>query len=224
MIEVTADLYQRDLGSANTEIQRRLKENILLPNLYTIEYGGQFKEMWSAFDSLTFALILAIALVYMVLAAQFESLMQPLTIMFTLPLALTGVILSLLLSGRTWSVLSLIGVIMLAGIVVNNAIVLVDYINTLRAEGKERKAAILEAGPVRLRPILMTSLTTVLGLLPLALGVGEGAETQAPLAIVVIGGLTFSTFLTLVMVPVVYLLMDRLSDFLNRQLARFQKG
>lgn len=224
MIEVTADLYQRDLGSANAEIQRRLKEHVALPDQYTIEYGGQYKEMWSAFDSLTFALILAIVLVYMVLAAQFESLMQPLTIMFTLPLALTGVIFSLLISGHTWSVLSLIGVIMLAGIVVNNAIVLVDYINTLRSEGKDRNEAIMEAGPIRLRPILMTSLTTVLGLLPLALGVGEGAETQAPLAIVVIGGLTFSTFLTLIVVPVVYLLMDRLSDVLNRQLARFQKG
>lgn len=224
MIEVTAALYQRDLGNTYHEIRERLGKNITLPDQYTLEYTGQYREMVSAFDSLTFALLLAILLVYMVLAAQFESLIHPLTIMITLPLALTGVIFSLLLSGHTWSVLSLIGTIMLAGIVVNNAIVLVDYINTLRASGKDRKEALLLAGPVRLRPILMTTLTTVLGLLPLAFGMGEGAETQAPLAVVVIGGLSFSTFLTLIVVPVVYLLMDRLSDFLNRRLARFQKG
>lgn len=222
-IEITADLYNRDLKSANDEIQHLVEEKIAMPDQYTTTIGGQYKEMWTAFNSLGFALILAVILVYMVLAAQFESLWHPLAIMFTLPLALAGVVVSLYLSGHTISVLSLIGMIMLAGIVVNNAIVLVDYINTLRAKGKDRKEAILEAGPVRLRPILMTSLTTVLGLLPLALGIGEGAETQAPMAVVVIGGLSFATFLTLIIIPVVYLLVERLGESLQQAFARFQR-
>ncbi len=223
MIEVTANLFNRDLGSVNNEIEKKLAQNIALPEQYNINFGGQYREMWSAFYSLGFALILAVILVYMILAAQFESLFHPLTIMITVPLALTGAVVALYVSGYTISVLSIIGMIMLAGIVVNNAIVLVDYINSLREEGKGLKEAILEAGPVRLRPILMTSLTTVLGLLPLALGIGEGSETQGPLAVVVIGGLTFSTFLTLLVVPNIYIIFDTLSLKLHRIYARLQR-
>jgi HAE1 family hydrophobic/amphiphilic exporter-1 len=155
----------------------------------------------------------------MVMAAQFESLLHPFTIMFSLPLAFTGSALGLVLTGRALSVPAFIGVIMLAGIVVNNAIVLVDYINTLRGRGMDRLEAILKAGPTRLRPILMTTLTTILGLIPLALGIGEGAEAQAPMATVVIGGLTTSTILTLVIIPVIYTLFDDISIKFRRKKA-----
>ena len=138
-----------------------------------------------------------------------SSLIHPLVILFTIPLALVGAVLALYVTGTTVNVVAFIGVIMLAGIVVNNAIVLVDLINQLRAQGKECLDAILEAGSARLRPILMTSLTTTLGLLPMAMGFGEGSEVRTPMAITVIGGLTVSTFLTLVVIPVVYSLMDR---------------
>jgi HAE1 family hydrophobic/amphiphilic exporter-1 len=165
--------------------------------------------MQESFLSMQFALALAIFLVYLVMASQFESLIHPFVILFTIPLALVGAVLALYITGTTINIVALIGVIMLAGIVVNNAIVLVDLINQLRAQGKQRLEAIMEAGSARLRPILMTSLTTALGLLPMAVGFGEGAEVRAPMAITVIGGLLVSTFLTLVIIPVVYSLLDR---------------
>ena len=172
--------------------------------------GGQNEEMVRSFDSMKFALLLAVFLVYLVMASQFESLLHPLVIMFTIPLGLIGSALGLLLTGTTISVVVLIGLIMLAGIVVNNAIVLVDYINHLRrSEGLAKIDAVLHAGTARFRPILMTTSTTVLGLLPMALGLGEGAEIRAPMAITVIGGLLVSTLLTLVLIPVVYTLFDR---------------
>jgi HAE1 family hydrophobic/amphiphilic exporter-1 len=143
------------------------------------------------------------------MASQFESLMHPFVILFSVPLAAVGVALALALTGTTISVMVFIGMIMLSGIVVNNAIVLVDLVNRLRAEGMERLDAILEAGSLRLRPILMTTLTTVLGLTPMALGLGEGAEIRTPMAVTVIGGLLVSTLLTLFVVPVVYTLLDR---------------
>jgi HAE1 family hydrophobic/amphiphilic exporter-1 len=153
----------------------------------------------------------------MVLAAQYESLLHPFVIMFTLPVTVIGVILALVLTGSTFNIVTFIGIIMLAGIVVNNAIVLVDYINQLRRRGMEREEAILTAGPVRLRPILMTSLTTILAMVPMAVGTGEGAELQASMAVAVIGGLTSSTFLTLFFVPVIYSLFDDLSGFRRRR-------
>ena len=171
--------------------------------------SGQSEEMEESFKSMQFALILAIFLVYLVMASQFESLIHPFVILFTIPLALVGAVLALFVTGSTINIVALIGVIMLAGIVVNNAIVLVDLINQLRAQGTERIEAIMEAGSARLRPILMTSLTTALGLLPMAMGFGEGSEVRTPMAITVIGGLVVSTLLTLVVIPVVYSLMDR---------------
>ncbi|MEE3264274.1 MAG: efflux RND transporter permease subunit, partial [Candidatus Latescibacterota bacterium] len=146
-----------------------------------------------------------------VMASQFESLLHPLVIMFTIPLGLIGSVLALLVTGQTISVVVLIGLIMLAGIVVNNAIVLVDYINQLRRRdnGLPKIEAVLEAGRLRFRPILMTTATTILALLPMALGLGEGAEIRAPMAITVIGGLLVSTILTLVVIPVVYTSLDR---------------
>jgi HAE1 family hydrophobic/amphiphilic exporter-1 len=148
-------------------------------------------------------------LVYLVMATQFESFLHPFVILFTIPLALIGVVLALLLTGKSISVVVLLGVILLAGIVVNNAIVLIDFINQMRARGTAKRQAIMESGRSRLRPILMTTLTTVLGLIPLALGIGEGAEVRAPMALTVIGGLSMSTLLTLVVIPVVYDLLDR---------------
>jgi HAE1 family hydrophobic/amphiphilic exporter-1 len=156
-----------------------------------------------------FALALAVFLVYLVMASQFESLIHPFVIMFTIPLALVGAVLALYVTGTTINVVAFIGIIMLAGIVVNNAILLVDKINQLRSRGVEKTAAIMEAGRTRLRPIMMTTLTTVLGLLPMAISFGEGTEVRTPMAITVIGGLTVSTLLTLVVIPVVYSLLDR---------------
>ena len=180
-----------------------------MPSGITATVSGQSEEMLESFTSMQFALALAIFLVYLVMASQFESLVHPFVILFTIPLALVGAVLALFVTGTTINIVAFIGVIMLAGIVVNNAIVLVDLINQLRAQGKDRGDAIMEAGIARLRPILMTSLTTALGLLPMALGFGEGSEVRTPMAITVIGGLLVSTLLTLLVIPVVYSLLDR---------------
>ncbi|SHJ99453.1 hydrophobic/amphiphilic exporter-1, HAE1 family [Geosporobacter subterraneus DSM 17957] len=217
--QVNSQIIGRDLGSISRDIQAKLAD-YPMPSGYTYELGGENQQMMEAFQNLVLALGLAIIIIYMIMAAQFESLVHPFTVMFSVPLAISGGALALFITGRTLSVTALIGVIMLAGIVVNNAIVLVDYINTRRREGEERNEAIVNAGPIRLRPILMTTLTTVLGLLPLALGIGEGAEAQAPMATVVIGGLTLSTLLTLVFVPVMYTLFDDFKSFIKRKLFR----
>lgn len=205
---ITANLAYGDLGAAAVEAGAIINRTPM-PGGITAIVSGQSEEMQESFQSMQFALALAIFLVYLVMASQFESLIHPFVILFTIPLALVGAVLALFVTGTTINIVALIGVIMLAGIVVNNAIVLVDLINQLRAQGKARLDAIMEAGGARLRPILMTSLTTALGLLPMAIGFGEGAEVRAPMAITVIGGLLVSTFLTLVVIPVVYSLMDR---------------
>ncbi|MGI6586982.1 MAG: efflux RND transporter permease subunit [Gracilibacteraceae bacterium] len=220
-VTVSSDVFKRSTGDVNKDISERLNEMNLPPG-YSIKYGGEMEQIEDAFSSLTLALLLAIVLVYMVMAAQFESLLHPFTIMFSIPLAFTGSALGLFLTGRALSVPAFIGVIMLAGIVVNNAIVLVDYINVLRGRGMDRLEAILKAGPTRLRPILMTTLTTILGIIPLALGIGEGAEVQAPLATVVIGGLTTSTVLTLLIIPIIYTLFDDLSIKLREKKNRIK--
>ncbi len=205
---VTANLAHGDLGSAAEEINGIIG-TIPMPSGINVELAGQNREMALSFRSLIFALLLAIFLVYLVMASQFESFLHPFVILFTIPLALIGAVLGLLVTGSTVSVVVFIGLILLAGIVVNNAIVLLDLINQLRARGMKKIEAIIEGGRSRLRPILMTMLTTTLGLLPLALGIGEGAEVRAPMAITVIGGLTVSTLLTLIVIPVVYAIVDR---------------
>jgi len=205
---VSANLAYGDLGTAVARAND-IVSRIPLPAGVSAIVSGQSEEMQESFTSMQFALALAVFLVYLVMASQFESLIHPFVILFTIPLALIGVVLALYVTGTTINIVVFIGVIMLAGIVVNNAIVLLDLINQLRDRGKERLEAILEAGSARLRPILMTSLTTTLGLLPMAMGYGEGAEVRTPMAITVIGGLTVSTLLTLVVIPVVYSLMDR---------------
>ncbi len=205
---ITANVAYGDLGAA-AAIADEIIRATPMPNGISAMVSGQSEEMQDSFRSLQFALALAVFLVYLVMASQFESLIHPFVILFTIPLALVGAVLALFITGTTINIVALIGVIMLAGIVVNNAIVLVDLINQLRADGMERTAAIMEAGSARLRPILMTSLTTALGLLPMALGFGEGAEVRTPMAVTVIGGLLVSTLLTLVIIPVVYSLLDR---------------
>ena len=205
---ITANLAFGDLGAAAAEAGD-IVSRIPMPNGISAIVSGQSEEMQESFESMQFALALAVFLVYLVMASQFESLVHPFVILFTIPLALIGAVLALFITGTTVNIVAFIGVIMLAGIVVNNAIVLVDLINQLRDQGKERLDAIMEAGSARLRPILMTSLTTTLGLLPMAMGFGEGSEVRTPMAITVIGGLTVSTFLTLLVIPVVYSLMDR---------------
>jgi HAE1 family hydrophobic/amphiphilic exporter-1 len=205
---VTANLRAGDLGGAAEEIAAIIG-NVPIPSGVAVRLAGQNQEMAVSFRSLQLALLLSLFLVYLVMASQFESLLHPFVIMFTIPLALIGAVLALAATGSSISVVVFIGMILLAGIVVNNAIILIDFINQLRAKGMNKIEAIVEAGRSRLRPIMMTTLTTVLGLLPLAMGFGEGAEVRAPMAITVIGGLTVSTMLTLVVIPVMYAVMDR---------------
>ena len=203
---LSGEVSGRSLGAVIRDLERTVAQSPP-PAGITFELAGQNEEMERSFSSLRFALILAIFLVYLVMAGTFESLTHPFIILFTIPLALVGVVLGLLIGGFTISVISLIGTIFLAGVVVNNAIVLVDAINRFRRAGLEKTEAIVRAGNVRLRPILMTTLTTVLGLLPMAIGFGEGAELRQPLAVVVSFGLVASTALTLLVVPAVYALV-----------------
>lgn len=214
----------QDLGSAASAIEALLAEHGLPPGIDAV-FGGEVQQMQEAFADLGLALVLAVILVYAVLASQFESLIQPLAIIFSVPLAFVGAVWGLALTGQTLNVASFIGIIMLTGIVVNNAIVLVDFVNQLRARGMERTEALAEAARTRLRPILMTTLTTVLGMIPLALGIGEGSELEAPIAVAVIGGLSVSTLLTLVVVPAAYAALEDAAAFFRRAIARpFAKG
>ncbi|MFA6808220.1 MAG: efflux RND transporter permease subunit [Eubacteriales bacterium] len=213
VITVTSALSGRDVGSVSKDIDAALA-GYKMPEGYFYKSGGAQQDMMDAFSDLLLVLALAIVLVYMVMASQFESLLYPFVIMFSIPLGVAGGILGLFITGKTLSVPAFIGVIMLVGIVVNNGIVLVDYINTRRRTLSEnRDNAIINAGPIRLRPILMTTLTTVLAMIPMGLGIGEGTETSAPLAIVVIFGLTLSMLVTLIIIPVMYTLLD---DFSNK--------
>jgi HAE1 family hydrophobic/amphiphilic exporter-1 len=205
---ISANLAHGDLGSAVTALDG-IVERVQLPVGTTAFLSGQSEEMTDSFRSLQFVLALAIFLVYLVMASQFESLVHPFVILLTIPLALIGAVWALWLTGTTVNVVAYIGLIMLAGIVVNQSIVLIDAVNQLREHGMPKLQAIVEGGRIRLRPILITKLTTILGLLPMALGIGEGAEVRAPMAITVIGGVLLTTFLTLLVIPVVYSVLDR---------------
>ena len=203
VVPVYADVTSGGLDAAVTAIHSALSD-LELPGRLRHEVGGVNEEMRESFRSLAFAFGLALALVFMILAAQFESLVQPFTIMLAVPLAAIGAVAGLMISRDGLNVMSLIGFVILVGIVVNDAIIKVDFINQYRREGADLREAILEAGRVRLRPIIMTTVTTVFGLLPLALGLGAGADLRAPLAVAVIGGLISATLLTLIVVPVMY--------------------
>ncbi|CAN7358732.1 efflux RND transporter permease subunit [Pseudoxanthomonas sp. LjRoot168] len=208
---VSANLRDIDLGKAITEVRNMVAENPLGTDV-GMRMGGQGEELGESIKSLLFAFGLAIFLVYLVMASQFESLLHPFVILFTIPLALVGAVAALLLSRSPVSVVVFIGLILLVGLVVKNAIILIDKVNQLREEGVAKRVALVEGARSRLRPIMMTTLCAVFGFLPLALAFGQGAEVRSPMAITVIGGLLVSTLLTLLVIPVVYDLLDRKPD------------
>ncbi len=207
LIKITATPSGRDLGSIALDIEDKLKA-LPLPPGFTFQLTGQIQQQREAFGSLKFTSLLAIILVYMVMASQFRSLLDPFIIMFSVPLGMIGVIWSLKLTGTTLNVTSFMGIIMMVGIVVSNGVLLVEYMNELRRHGHGLREAVMLGGRTRLRPILMTSICTVVGLIPMALGIGTGSEANAPLARAVIGGLTVSTALTLLFIPTLYVMIE----------------
>ena len=208
IIHVTANTFGRDLGSVAAEIQSKLDQLQLPPN-FKINVTGAVESQQESFIALLGALILAVVLVYMVLASQFKSLIDPFIIMFSVPLGMIGVLWALFLTETNLSVTSFMGIIMMAGIVVSNGILLVDYTNRLRGRGMGLEEAVILGGRTRLRPILMTTLCTILALIPMAIGLGEGSESNTPMAIAVIGGLSVSTCLTLIFIPTLYAIFEK---------------
>lgn len=208
IVKVEFDTYKRSQGEVLTDIKKEVSK-LSIPNNVSIAYGGMIKEQKKAFSQLLLMLFLGLILVYMVMAAEFESFLHPFVVMFSVPFALTGVFLMLTITKTPMSVMGFIGIIMLIGIVVNNAIVLIDYTNRLRSQNIEIKTAIVQAGTRRLRPILMTTLTTIFGMVPLVFSRGEGSEMWKPLGMAVIGGLLFSTLITLVLIPALYLIFNK---------------
>jgi hydrophobic/amphiphilic exporter-1 (mainly G- bacteria), HAE1 family len=214
-ITVFANLEGKPLGKAMEELNGISAR--VLPSDYSSRYKGQADTMAESFQYLMFAMLLGIVMAYMVLAAQFESFIHPFTVLLSLPLALVGAFGALLVFGKTLNIFSFIGLILLMGLVKKNAILLVDYTNVLRERGMERREALLQAGPVRLRPILMTTFAMIFGMMPIAIGIGEGAETRSPMALATIGGLLTSLLLTLVVVPVAYDLFEGLKGKFSRK-------
>ncbi|HQI02113.1 MAG TPA: efflux RND transporter permease subunit, partial [Deltaproteobacteria bacterium] len=214
-----ANLEGKPLGAAMQDLDR-ISAKILPPG-YTTNYAGEAEEMGKSFKYLMFAIMLGILLAYMILASQFESFLHPITVLLAMPLSFIGAFGALLITGKAISIVSFIGLILLMGLVKKNSILLVDYTNTLRERGLSRREAILQAGPVRLRPILMTTFAMVFGMLPVALGIGEGSDVRAPMGITVIGGLLTSLFLTLAVVPAAYDLFD---DWKERLLCFLKRG
>jgi len=207
IVKINANPAGRDLGAISLDLEERFR-TLALPPGFTVQLGGQTVQQREAFSSLKFTSLLALMLVYMVMASQFKSLLDPFIIMFSVPLGMIGVIWALFLTNTTLNVTSFMGIIMMVGIVVSNGVLLVEYINELRRHGLELHEAVMRAGRTRLRPIIMTSLTTVVGLLPMALGIDVGSEANAPLARAVIGGLTISTMLTLLLIPTLYVMLE----------------
>jgi multidrug efflux pump subunit AcrB len=197
-----------DLGTASAAVEKVLDE-VPPPEGFTVQLSGQTAAQREAFGSLRFAALMALALVYMILASQFKSLLDPLVIMFSVPLGVSGVFIALWLTGTTLNVNSFMGIIMMVGIVVSNGVLLVDFARVLRERGQPLVEATVQAGKTRLRPILMTTIATIAGLMPMAMGIGEGSETNMPLARAVIGGLTVSTFFTLFLIPALFTLLAR---------------
>ncbi|HHY73505.1 MAG TPA: efflux RND transporter permease subunit [Bacillus bacterium] len=220
MSYVTAGLYNADLGKVNTAIQDKLAE-YKLPRGYSIEFGGETKDMKESFTDLGVALVLAVLLIYMVMVAEFENFKHPFIIMFTIPLTLLGITGSLLLFGRNLSVPAILGIIMLSGIIVSNGIVMIEFMKQLREQGLDAYHTVLKAGPIRLTPILMTTGTAILGVAPIVFGVGEGSETNAPMATVVLGGLSVGTLLTLFVIPVLYYSIEKKTKRRKRWLQEY---
>ena len=207
LVRIAANAVGRDLGSISEELEAKFGR-LPLPAGFTVRLGGQTEQQRESFASLSFTSLLAVLLVYMVLASQFRSLKDPFTIMFSVPMGLIGVFWALYLTNTTLSTTSFMGIIMMVGIVVSNGVLLVEYINERRRHGEPLRVAVPRAGRIRLRPILMTVLTTVVGLLPMALAFGVGTEANQPLAIAVIGGLLVSTFFTLILIPTLYVMLE----------------
>ncbi|GAB4464933.1 MAG: hypothetical protein OHK0029_35240 [Armatimonadaceae bacterium] len=209
-IAVTGTPEGRSVGDIQKDVEAAMA-TVSLPEGYRWDWGSSQKRRGEEFAGMGLAVFLAIALIYMLLASQFESFIHPFTVLMSVPLSSIGVILGLFLTNRAFGLTAFIGLLLLVGIVVKNGILLIDYTNLLRERGRTRDEAVLEASPTRLRPILMTSLAAGFGMLPLALGLGTGSETQAPLATAVVGGLTTSTILTLFVVPCIYTIFDDLN-------------
>jgi multidrug efflux pump subunit AcrB len=205
---VFAGVKDRSQGDVGDDVQKLIKETVLPPG-YSFDVGGQMQQQAEAFSGLLAAMALAVIFIYIVLASQFGSFVQPIAIMASLPLALIGVMIALLVSGSTLNVFSMIGLVMLMGLVTKNAILLVDFANHARSKGATVPEALLQAGLIRMRPIIMTTAAMVFGMLPLALAFNEGGEIQAPMGRAIIGGVIASTLLTLVVVPVLYSYMAR---------------
>lgn len=234
MIEVGGNLSGKSLGVAKTEIEKKIygkrsglgkndgnkDKGIELPEGYNVNFGGQAEDMAEMMVQMLMAVVLAIMFVYMVMAAQFESFFHPFVVMFTLPLTFIGVVLALFITGKTLNMMSMTGVVMLIGIVVNNAIVYIDFVNQYRRQGMGRNEALLKAGPVRLRPILITSLTTICGMLPAAVLAGSGGGFRQPMAIAAVGGMIVSSMLTLIVIPTMYTIVDDAVNFAGRVLRR----
>jgi HAE1 family hydrophobic/amphiphilic exporter-1 len=222
-VEITANTSGRPLGPISADIRSVLADNPLPPG-YNYRFGGSTKDMQESFTYAISALAMGVIFIYMILASQFRSFLQPLALMSSLPLTLIGVVGALLLWRSTLNMFSIIGVVMLMGLVTKNAILLIDFAIRLRAEGLERSAALLEAARVRLRPILMTTLAMIFGMLPLAFALSEGSEQRAPMGQAVIGGVITSSVLTLVVVPVVYCYLDDLATWAARLWHRRAQG
>lgn len=199
---------EHNVGNVSKAVEKEI-DKYELPEGYTIEIGGESDSMKQAFGDLILMIAMAIVFIYLIMVAQFQSLLSPFIVLFTIPLAFTGGFLALIITGFELNMISILGFLMLAGIVVNNGIVFVDYVNQLRLGGMKKKEALIEAGKARIRPILMTALTTILGLSTLAMGIGMGADMIQPMAIVTIGGLTYATVLTLFIVPIMYDILHR---------------
>ncbi|NLG19632.1 MAG: efflux RND transporter permease subunit [Fibrobacter sp.] len=220
-VSVSANTKERNIQAYMEKVQAELKPlEMSMPSGYFIEYGGSYKDMQETFGDLLFALVISIILIYMVMAAQFESFSQPFVVMFTVPLAFIGIIAGLMIMGHPLSVPAFMGVIILAGVVVNNGIVMISFINDLRKEGVPKQEAIVQGSVLRVRPVLITSLTTIIGVLPMAFSTGQGAEMQSPLGTVVGFGLFSSTIFTLFVVPILYSAVDKLSKKATGRLKR----
>jgi HAE1 family hydrophobic/amphiphilic exporter-1 len=215
-VQIFAKVYGRGMKEVNEDVQRTL-DGLNTPARYVVKIAGQSEEIKESFDSLTFAFTLSIVLVYMIMAAQFESLWQPFLIMFCVPLSLIGVVIALWVSHTPLSVVVILGIILLAGVVVNNGIILVDYINQLRNDGMDVREAAILAGKTRLRPIFMTAFSSAIGVAPLALGIGEGDALQAPMARALMGGILLATFLSLVAVPSLYIGTAEIADHFRKK-------
>jgi HAE1 family hydrophobic/amphiphilic exporter-1 len=217
-VKVSASIdADHNIGLVGNEVKEKLK-NVAVPEGYSITMNGEDETINEAMRQVLLMMLLAVILIYLIMVAQFQSLKSPFIIMFTIPLAFTGGFFALFLAGKAVSVIAMVGFVMLAGIIVNNGIVLVDYINQLRREGKDKKEAIIESARTRLRPVLMTALTTIISMSTMAVGMGKGTEMSQPMAIVVVGGMIYGTILTLVLVPCLYDAFNKEKDMTEEEL------